>query len=106
MPRPLSGVWGECPSRGWFWRGLKETKKPLNIQKWCQKRAVFRTDLLKKNAENSIFYSKVLSKIYFQDALEEYMNFTKIFYLKELSHEIEMGCLWYGWKEPYLEMNL
>ncbi len=20
--------------------------------------------------------------------------------LKELSHEIEMGCLWYGWKEP------
>ncbi len=26
--------------------------------------------------------------------------------LKELSHEIEMGCLWYGWKEPYLEMNL
>ncbi len=27
-------------------------------------------------------------------------------YLKELFHEIEMGCLWYGWKEPYLEMNL
>ncbi len=26
--------------------------------------------------------------------------------LKEVSHEIEMGCLWYGWKEPYLEMNL
>jgi hypothetical protein len=26
--------------------------------------------------------------------------------LKELSHEIEMGCLWYGLKEPYLEMNL
>jgi hypothetical protein len=26
--------------------------------------------------------------------------------LKELSHENEMGCLWYGWKEPYLEMNL
>jgi hypothetical protein len=26
--------------------------------------------------------------------------------LKELSHEIEMGCLWYGWKEAYLEMNL
>ncbi len=26
--------------------------------------------------------------------------------LKELSYEIEMGCLWYGWKEPYLEMNL
>jgi hypothetical protein len=25
---------------------------------------------------------------------------------KELSHEIEMGCWWYGWKEPYLEMNL
>jgi hypothetical protein len=27
-------------------------------------------------------------------------------YLKELSHEIEMGCLWYGLKAPYLEMNL
>jgi hypothetical protein len=26
-------------------------------------------------------------------------------YLKELSHEIEMGCCWYGWIEPYLEMN-
>jgi hypothetical protein len=26
--------------------------------------------------------------------------------LKELSHEIEMGCLWYGWTEPSLEMNL
>jgi hypothetical protein len=26
--------------------------------------------------------------------------------LQELSHEIEMGCLWYGWKEPYLESNL
>jgi hypothetical protein len=22
--------------------------------------------------------------------------------LKELSHEIEMGSLWYGWKEPHL----
>jgi hypothetical protein len=26
--------------------------------------------------------------------------------LKELSHEIEMGCWWYGRMEPYLEMNL
>ncbi len=26
--------------------------------------------------------------------------------LKELSHEIEIGCWWYGWIEPYLEMNL
>jgi hypothetical protein len=26
--------------------------------------------------------------------------------LKELSHEIEMCCWWYGWIEPYLEMNL
>ncbi len=26
--------------------------------------------------------------------------------LKELSHEIGMGYLWYGWKEPYLKMNL
>jgi hypothetical protein len=36
-------------------------------------------------------------------------EFLKIKYfisLKELSYEIEMGCLWYGWKEPYLEMNL
>ncbi len=26
--------------------------------------------------------------------------------LKELSHEIEMCWWWYGWMEPYLEMNL
>jgi hypothetical protein len=26
--------------------------------------------------------------------------------LKELSHEIGMGYLWYGRKEPYLDMNL
>ncbi len=31
---------------------------------------------------------------------------TTLLILKELSHEIEMGCFWYGWKEPYLEMNL
>jgi hypothetical protein len=24
--------------------------------------------------------------------------------LKELSHEIEMGCWCYGWIEPYVEM--
>jgi hypothetical protein len=27
-------------------------------------------------------------------------------YLKELSHEIEMGCWWDGKIQPYLEMNL
>jgi hypothetical protein len=26
--------------------------------------------------------------------------------LKELSHETEMGSWWYGWIEPYSEMNL
>ncbi len=26
--------------------------------------------------------------------------------LKELFHEIEMCWWWYGWIEPYLEMNL
>jgi hypothetical protein len=26
--------------------------------------------------------------------------------LEELSHETEMGCWWYGWTEPYLEINL
>ncbi len=26
--------------------------------------------------------------------------------LKELSHEIEMCCSWYGWIEPYMDMNL
>jgi hypothetical protein len=28
------------------------------------------------------------------------------FYLKQLSYEIEMGCRWYEWIEPYVEMNL
>ncbi len=27
-------------------------------------------------------------------------------YLKELSHEIGMGYLWYGWKEHYSKMSL
>jgi hypothetical protein len=26
--------------------------------------------------------------------------------IKELSHEIEMCYWWYGWIEPYLEMNI
>jgi hypothetical protein len=33
-------------------------------------------------------------------------NAWNCFCLKELSHEIEMGCLRYEWKAPYLEMNL
>jgi hypothetical protein len=36
-----------------------------------------------------------------------YEEKTKCFlHLKELSHEIEMCCWWYGWIETYLEMNL
>jgi hypothetical protein len=26
--------------------------------------------------------------------------------LMDMSQEIKMGCWWYGWIEPYLEMNL
>ncbi len=33
-------------------------------------------------------------------------RFVIIFSFKELSHEIEIGCWWYGWIEPYMEMNL
>ncbi len=38
--------------------------------------------------------------------IEVWLEMWAKIHLKELSHEIEMGCLWYGWKEPCLEMNL
>jgi hypothetical protein len=39
--------------------------------------------------------------VHYQDSLIFLKNF-----LKELSHEIEMGSWWYGQICPYLEMNL
>jgi hypothetical protein len=36
----------------------------------------------------------------------EMQEVLQISILKELYHEIQMGCWWYGWIEPYLEMNL
>jgi hypothetical protein len=34
------------------------------------------------------------------------MRYMYNIFLKGLYHEIEMNYKWYGWIEPYLEMNL
>jgi hypothetical protein len=83
---------GECPGKGWWWRELKESKKPSRprIYKNNTKNRWFCAFIDLKIAENAVFYLKILNKIYFQD-FEEYMNF-KFFLLKAMwSLEVSYG---------------
>jgi hypothetical protein len=62
---------GECPSRGWWWRELKEANKPPCRPKYTKKqhqKLAVTTLFGLKIAEYTVFRSKVLNKIYSQDA--------------------------------------
>jgi hypothetical protein len=54
---------------------VKEASMPQNIYKNITKKRWFRAFIDLKIAENAVFYSKALNKIYFQDVFEEYKNF-------------------------------
>jgi hypothetical protein len=59
---------GECPVWGWWWRESKKAKKPFKqpgTYKTCAIIACFLIDL--KIANNTVFYLKVLNKIYSPD---------------------------------------
>jgi hypothetical protein len=60
---------GECPSRRWRWREFKESNKPPPAKKIqnSAKNGQFPALIDLKIAENTVFYSEILKKIYFKD---------------------------------------
>jgi hypothetical protein len=57
----------------------------------------------------TLFKNVLMNDLQFLKSLHLNVNILYVYtadYLKELSHEIEMGCWWDGRIEPYLEMNL
>jgi hypothetical protein len=56
-----------------------------------------------------LFFNPLVAKIFaveFSLESSKEVALMKIFTLKALSHEIEMGSWWYRSIEPYLEINL
>jgi hypothetical protein len=60
---------GEFPGRWWWWRELKEAKVPMlaKMHKKDAENTRFPALYCFKIAENAVFRSKVLDKIYYQD---------------------------------------
>ncbi len=78
-------IGGGCPVRGWWWRGSQKSNKPSKLPEIYKnnKNGRFRARFGLVIAENAVFHSKVLNKIYSQDIFEEYINFKTV---HNLSH--------------------
>ncbi len=98
----------------WLWVATTSSRlfTPYNHRKDVEIRLCSVLPTLQSQAPRCRLHHRVSFFIFYASWLTVVCNvifvwrFLIIFSLKKLSHEIEMGCWWYGWIKPYLEMNL